>query len=376
MNGSPDNEKQQALGRANPVAPQSPNPEDAGSQALADALKSSFVIVRFVMGLLLVVFLFSGFVSVGPQEKAVILRFGKPVGQGEKALLGPGLHWAFPAPIDEVVRIAVGQVQTVNSSIGWYGTSAADEAAGNEPPPSPSLNPIRDGYMLTADENIIHIRGTLLYRITEPGLRYTFDFVNSSNLVLNAFNNALLFAAAGYKVDDILTRDFAGFRDRIQARLSALVNDYHLGITIDQITLRAIPPRQLAQAFAAVLEADVRRSKVLNEARSYENQTVSRARAEAEGRKNGAENERNTLVTSVRAEAEAFKGLLPQYLANPELFMQQRQNEVLQRVLTNSQDRIVLPRRTDGRPREIRLQINPEPRVPKPTELPPAEDKH
>jgi membrane protease subunit HflK len=351
------------------------SPEEAGSQALADALKSSFAIVRVVMVVLVVIFLFSGFFTVGPQEKAVVLRFGKPVGAGDKALLGPGPHWAFPAPIDEVKKIPIGEVQTVHSTIGWYAGSMADEVAGGEPPPMPSLNPSRDGYVLTGDENIIHIRGTLLYRINEPGLRYAFNFVSSSNLVQNTFENALLFASAGYKVDDILTRDVAGFRDRVRARLEALVAEYGLGVTIDQVNLRAIPPRQLTRAFAAVLEADVRRSKVLNDARSYENQTISRARAEAEARKNAGETERNALVTSVRAESEAFKGLLPQYQANPELFIQQQQNQVLQRVLTNAQDRIVLPRRTDGKPREVRLQLNPEPRVPKPTEQP-AEDKH
>jgi membrane protease subunit HflK len=366
-NGNPEEQKPGAL-------PPDQSPDEAGSQALADALKSSFAIIRWVMYLLVALFLFSGLFTVSPQEKAVVLRFGKPLGAGDKALLGPGLHWAFPAPIDEVVRIPIGQVQSVSSSMGWYATSAAEEASGNEAPPMPSLNPIRDGYVLTADENIIHVRGNVLYRITEPGLRYVFDFVNSSNAVQSAFDNALLFAAAGFKVDDILTRDFAGFRDRVRARLEQIVSGYQLGITIDQINLRAIPPRQLSQAFAAVLEADVRRSKVLNEARSYENTTLSRAKAEAAGRKDAGETERNSLVTSVRAEAVTFNALLAQYEADPRLFMQQRQNEVLQRVLTNAQYRFVMPKPSGGK-QEIRLQLNPDVQVPTPTELP-VEDKH
>ena len=158
------------------------NPEtsdEAGSQALADALRSSFAIVRVIMVVLVLLFFFSGFFTVGTQEKAVILRFGKPVGEGDKALLGPGFHLALPAPIDEVVRIPVGQLQTVSSTIGWWATTAANEAAGTEPPPGPGLNPNVDGYLLTGDENIVHVRGTLLYRINEPGLRYALDFADS-----------------------------------------------------------------------------------------------------------------------------------------------------------------------------------------------------
>ena len=67
-------------------AHRTPAPErrDAGSQALAEALGSSFAIVKIVMGLMVVAFFCSGFFTVGPQEKAVILRFGKPVGEGKK----------------------------------------------------------------------------------------------------------------------------------------------------------------------------------------------------------------------------------------------------------------------------------------------------
>src|SRR5207237_9165320 len=121
------------------------------------------------------------------QEKAIKLRFGKPVGEGENALLGPGPHWALPAPIDEVVRIPIGQVQSVASTIGWYATTAAQEASRTEFEPGPSLKPGIDGYLLTADTNIIHVRGMLIYRISEPALRFEFDFVGVSNLVHDAF---------------------------------------------------------------------------------------------------------------------------------------------------------------------------------------------
>src|SRR4051794_40997920 len=88
--------------------------EDAGSQALSDALRSSFNIVKIVLFGLLLVFLGSGFFQVGPQERAIILRFGKPQGVGEKALLTPGFYWAWPAPIDEIKRIPAAQIQSAS----------------------------------------------------------------------------------------------------------------------------------------------------------------------------------------------------------------------------------------------------------------------
>src|SRR5690349_16081084 len=102
---------------------QAPTPVDAGSQALSEALRSSFAIVKFLMIMLVLVFLGSGFFIVGPQERAIILRFGKPVAQGEKALLGPGLHYSLPYPIDEVHKVSITGIQQAQSSIGWYATT-------------------------------------------------------------------------------------------------------------------------------------------------------------------------------------------------------------------------------------------------------------
>ena len=56
-----------------------PQMQDAGTAALAEALRSSFTIVKVVMVLMVLGFFGAGFFTVGPSEKAVILRFGKPV---------------------------------------------------------------------------------------------------------------------------------------------------------------------------------------------------------------------------------------------------------------------------------------------------------
>src|SRR5690242_5033923 len=87
-------------------------PVDAGSQALSEALRSSFGIVKFVMVLLVLLFAGSGIFTVGPQQQAMILRLGRPVGEGKAALLGPGLYWSWPYPIDEYVRVPITSIQT------------------------------------------------------------------------------------------------------------------------------------------------------------------------------------------------------------------------------------------------------------------------
>ena len=120
------------------------------------------------MVVLVLVFLGSGFFKVGPQEQAIILRFGKPVGEGEKALLGPGAALVLPYPIDEHIKVSIsGMQQVAPRSAGTRPRRSRNWRAPNRPPAA-SLNPALDGYVLTADENIVHARATLTYRISDP----------------------------------------------------------------------------------------------------------------------------------------------------------------------------------------------------------------
>jgi membrane protease subunit HflK len=359
-----------------PKAPVAMAPDDSGSRALSDALSSSFFIVKILMGILIVGFFMSGMFTVGPQERAVILRFGKPVGEGERALLGPGFHWAFPAPIDEKVFIPFTQVQVANSTVGWYHTTPEQEAARNEPPPRGTLNPALDSYVLTADANIIHVRAALRYRITDP-LQFIFALRDAPGFVTNALNNALFFAAAQFTVDDALTRNVTAFNERVAARVAQLAEQQKLGITVEQVSLTSvIPPRQLADKFRAVLEASVRRDKAMNEAKSYANEAGSRAKGESATRVEIARSDRARLVEAVAAEAKRFSDVLPQYRENPELFVRLRQAEIVQRVLTNAQERIFLPSRADGKSRELRLQLSREPQKAKAAPEAPKDDHH
>lgn len=344
-------------------------PEEAGAQALAEALRSSFGLIKLVMVGLVIVFLASNFFIVGPQERALILRLGRPVGEGNKALLGPGLHFALPYPVDVVKKIPITELQRMNSSVAWYAITPEQELAGTEPPAASSLNPAVDGYALTADGNIIHSRAVLYYRITDPA-RFVLDFSSATKALQSALDNALIGAAASFTVDDILTRDVAGFKDAVRRRVVARVEAGQLGVSVEQCDVESRPPRYLKADFDRVGVAVSDRDKNLNQARTYENQVVSRASAEATNRVNLAASDRTRLVQSVAAEAERFNDLLPKYRANSDLFIQQRLNEVVGRVLTNAQDKIYLAARPDGKDRELRLLLNREPPKPKTAEPP------
>lgn len=340
-------------------------PLDPGSQALAAALRSSFGIVKIAMVVLLIVFLCSGFFTVGPQERAIVLRFGKPVG-GEKALLTQGLKFALPYPIDEVIKVPITELQRVTSTVGWFFTTPEMELAGTDPFAGPSLNPAQDGYLVTADQNIVHVSATLNYRIEDP-IQYIFGFEGdanrpfngsgASNLVLNALNSALVKAAGDFKVDDILYSDVLGFKDAVRRHVTEQLATQKLGVIVEQVDVSSRPPLFLKAEFARVNDAVQRRGTLINNAQTEANQTLSRADAQASAMRNIAEVERDSLINKLKGEAARFNDLLPAYRQNPSLFTERYLTETMARVLTNAQDKIFLTEKTD----ELRLLLNREP---------------
>lgn len=336
--------------------------EDAGTQALSDALKSSFVVVRVVMAALIITFFASGVFTVGPQEVAIKLLFGAPTGTGEDALLKPGLHWSFPVPINEIVKIPRGQVHTIVSSVGWYPVTKEQELAGQEPPAGGTLNPASDGYTLTADGNIMHVRATLRYYIADP-VKYEFGFAAASNLVQNALNNALHHASAQFTVDRATRQDIAAFKEKLMSRVQALVAAQGLGIEFDprNCDVVAIPPRQVKAAFDAVLEAENDKRKTINTAEGDANTTLTKAQADADGVRNAGSVDATRIKQAAAADAEYFLARLPEFKSNPQLFRDRRLTETMATVLANAQEKYFLVERADGTPRELRVLLNREP---------------
>ncbi len=366
-----DEHEHKAKGSMPAPAPEPSSQEDAGSQALAEAFRSSFFIVQVAMVILVLVFFGSGIFSVGPQEKAVILRLGRPVGEGTGALLGSGLHWAFPYPIDEVRKIPFTEIQTVKSTTGWYHMTPQDEAAelagSFHPSPSASLNPTYDGYAITGDGNIIHARATLSYKVEDP-LRYEFDFVNASNSVQDALDEALIYASARFtNVDDILLRrDNSRFQETVKLRVTQLVQEEDLGIAILQCQVDAIPPVRLQPDFERVTAELSAAETKKNEAASEQNTITNAAAADAVRRVSSATTDATNLVASVKADADRFRSLLPQYKSAPGLTKSILYYRTIQDVMSGAAGKWYMPENPGGEPMEIRLQLNRQPQAPTP----------
>jgi regulator of protease activity HflC (stomatin/prohibitin superfamily) len=196
--------------------------------------------------------------------------------------------------------------------------------------------------MLTADTNIIHVAAFVTYRITQP-IPFYFNFADAASFITNDLNNALLFAASRFTVDDILSGQPAAFRDAVEARMRALAEQQGLGITVDRVDPQSSPPRLLLNDFSRVVQASAEHDTTLSQADIYRSQTLGNARGGKESRLRAAEAEKARAVGLIGAEATNFSRLLDYYKRNPALVSSLLQADTLNRVWANAQSTVVLP---------------------------------
>ena len=93
---------------------QAGNEVDIGSRYLSGALKRSFIVLQVIMVVLAACYFADGVKIIGSDEQALVLKLGKIRDIGESRIWSSGLHFTWPRPFAEVVRISV--AKRVNGS--------------------------------------------------------------------------------------------------------------------------------------------------------------------------------------------------------------------------------------------------------------------
>jgi membrane protease subunit HflK len=325
--------------------------DDARTRALTEALQSSFKVVRVIMVILAVVFLGSGITRVESSKKAIHLQFGKYVDT-----LDPGLVWAWPNPIDKIVEVLVDEPTEITSDVGYR------TAEGKEPEASMSFQPTYDGYTLTGDGNVLHIKAKMTFSLDETKgdtiRKYKFGFSDIQSLLTNVLDNAVYHASASRSAIDAYnnkTELGKAIGRRVKETIGKIDSDLQLKIEFLPEVKVPLDVKPVFDAFRTVVEE---RSKTVGEAEAYAVTTLAKARGQAEVIKGGGQTAANTLLTSVEAEAKAFSVQRSYYEENSLLFEQRLIAETMQRVLTNAVDVFYL----SGRTPRIWLNRTPEKR--------------
>jgi len=396
---------------------------DAAGKSLTEALRISFIVLKVIMIVLVVAFLASGFKSVEPDENALVLRFGKIRGVGEERLLGPGLHWILPYPIDEIVRIPVAKKVDLTVRSFWYYQSQERMLA--EPSIEktrflPELDPIKDGYCITrsekqdetisgsggSDYNIVHSKWQLTYKIDDPERFFKniyvedvkpgdiyFDVITESitPLLQSLFEDVIVTAIVNYTIDDVMYEQVARLTDDVKRLLQEKFDTIESGIKVVRIQLTDRTwPLQVNAAFEALVTASQDRQTAISQAQTYAESTLnetagpvaeklflalnndttseeemellwSQLAGKAQEKITEARAYRTKVVASARANAEYFQELLPEYRKHPELVVQKIYQDAIERIFDNAVEKFVIQPTEGTKETEFRIMLNRDP---------------
>lgn len=328
---------------------------DTGAQALTDALRLSFRVLRGLMGLLAIAYLASGIFVVQQHERALVLHFGKVTGLGADRIKEPGLHWTWPRPFSEIVRVSTERVLTLDSRSFWYGRDADfQDNAG----PGETLRPDADGYVVTGDANLLHSRWALRFTVADP-YAYRFRFADPDLVLRDELDRAVVQVSARFAVDRALRTDLETYRDEVDRELKARVENLGLGIRVQGVDVLAIaPPRQVAASFDAVTQSAQERAQFISDARAYAVRAINEAAGDASRLRAEGESARRNRVSETKARADAFASLYPKWHANPDVIARTLLQDGIRRALANVEQKYVVHGRSEGQ--EIRLHLGPE----------------
>ncbi|MDD5327314.1 MAG: protease modulator HflK [Phycisphaerae bacterium] len=408
------------------MKPQSPGRNagdefDAAGKSLSEALRISFIILKVIMVVLVVVFIASGFRTVEPDEQALVLRFGKIRGVGENRILNPGLKWVFPYPIDKIIKIPVAKKQNLPINSFWY--YQRPEELLPQPPGArirvpETLDPVKDGYCITRSEeqsqtglagndyHIVHCKWQLTYNIddperffkntytddTKPGQSYADVIAKSIKPLLERlFEDAVVSAMVHYTIDEAISS-----QDRIPKHVKKLMQEkldqIESGIAVVSVQLTDITwPRQVDNAFLASIKASQASQRTISQAKGYAENTLNEAagpvagqlfeslKKETAGEEDellwselagqaqekiaGARAYRTKVVETAKANAEYLQKLLPEYRKRPELVVQKIYQDAIEYILNNVDEKIIIQPTEGARGKEIRVLLNRDPKI-------------
>ena len=255
----------------------------------------------------------SGVYRVDAQERAVVLRFGK-----YEHTVGPGYNWHLPWPIERRIIVNVSQQYSVPD----------------------------DARMLTADTNLVEVRSAVQYTQPDP-LKYLFKVKGVEETLTQVSESAMREAVGQASLDKALAFD-PSITDRARVLLQRTLDNYDMGIRIISVTLGdVVVPEPVQDAQRDAIKADKDRQRYQQDAETYRNDVVPRARGAAAKELLDAEAYRLQVLALAQGETSRFDQVLEQYEHAPAVTRERMYLDTMENVYKNSR-KIIVDTKTGG----------------------------
>lgn len=278
---------------------------------------------RFGLGALaliaLIIWLLSGIYIIDPAERGVVQRFGKYV-----ATTLPGPHWHMPYPIEAVEKVNVEQIRNVEIGFRSDGLKQNVESVP------------REALMLTQDENIVDVRFSIQYRIKDAP-DYLFNVRDPDFTLVQATESVVREVIGKNKMDFVLTEGRSEIAANTEKLTQTILDRYNSGLQVTSVNMQnAQPPEEVQDAFQDVVRSREDEQRLKNEAESYANDIIPRARGAAARMSEEANAYKARVIAEAKGDASRFTQILQAYQQAPDVTRERLYLETMESVMSNT----------------------------------------
>ncbi len=267
----------------------------------------------------------SSFFVVDQKEQAVVLLFGR-----FNRMVEPGLNFKLPFGIERSYNVPTQLV--LKQEFGFRSLRPGVTTVYSEQDfPQESL-------MLTGDLNIIDVEWIIQYQIVDA-MKWLFG-VEDQNKTIRDISQSIVNQLVGDRaILDVIGPERANIERLAQDDMNVLFTKYGLGIRVTTVKLQNIvPPEGTVQAaFEDVNKAIQDRSRLINEGKEAYNQSIPRAKGQAQQVVQEAEGYALERVNRSRGDVARFTNVLQEYNRNPSVTRNRLYLEMFEDVFKDAQ---------------------------------------
>ncbi|MBE6604163.1 MAG: protease modulator HflK [Ruminococcaceae bacterium] len=273
----------------------------------ADVLETVTKYFLLLVGLVVVGIFFSGLRVVESGNVAVVLRFGRLVGDSyEEQVHEPGLMFAFPYIIDEVVVVPTGSVMEQSVTTHYTDPDGAVPTSGG-------------GYVITGDQNVAVVSASVKYVISDP-VAYALYVQDITSMINCAVSGAMLSEAASFDVDKLLTDGKDAYGTAVLTRADSKLQTIGAGITLTAVELTNVAmPEEVRAVYETVNSATVQATTIVERARQYRQNLIPAAQSSAISLIAAANSDKALKVAAANSDMAEFWGVKEEYETNPDV---------------------------------------------------------
>jgi membrane protease subunit HflK len=270
-----------------------------------------------------VLWLASGIYEVKEGEESAVVRFGRFVRTGS-----PGLNYHLPTPFELVIIEKVNQSRRIE--IGYRSNTSNNRFNDS------SKSIASESTMLTGDENIVELNCDVMWHISDLQ-KFIFNVISPEEAVKTATESALRQVIAETPISSILSNQKQEITDKIEELTQKILDGYSVGVFIEKVQLlKAEPPAEVIDAYRDVQTSKADKEREINQAQSYNNDILPKARGEAAKILQEAEGYKQEVIAKAEGDASRFNAIYQQYITNKQLTKDRLYLETVEEVLSGA----------------------------------------